>query len=188
MPSAGHGNQTSKNCPLPWGEGDPRPALSSAGAGRVRGHSCRGAKSLCRIKSSQHSCTPLVGIPCKSRRPHEAEERHRLCCPVEGWRRNLAARGAWKAGLSISAASSLDKRSGLIAVFIVREAERGKMPRKTVVIWAGVIPPRRATDPSPVPLRLMKAPDAGHPLPKGEGRDAIHRFSRALTPVRSIGV
>jgi hypothetical protein len=28
--------------PLPWGEGDPLPALSSAGAGRVRGHLARG--------------------------------------------------------------------------------------------------------------------------------------------------
>jgi hypothetical protein len=26
------------NSPLPWGEGVPLPALSSAGAGRVRGH------------------------------------------------------------------------------------------------------------------------------------------------------
>src|SRR5208282_1556045 len=26
-----------------------------------------------------------------------------------------------------------------------------------------------STDPSPVPLRLVKAPAAGHPLPKGEG-------------------
>jgi hypothetical protein len=28
----------------------------------------------------------------------------------------------------------------------------------------------RATDPSPVPLRLVKAPAAGHPLPTGEGK------------------
>ena len=28
---------------------------------------------------------------------------------------------------------------------------------------------RRRKDPSPVPLRLVKAPAAGHPLPKGEG-------------------
>jgi len=26
-----------------------------------------------------------------------------------------------------------------------------------------------ANDPSPVPLRLMRTPAAGHPLPKGEG-------------------
>src|SRR5208337_761051 len=35
-----------------------------------------------------------------------------------------------------------------------------------------VCPPRspaRATDPSPVPRRLVKTPVAGHPLPKGEG-------------------
>jgi hypothetical protein len=31
----------------------------------------------------------------------------------------------------------------------------------------------QATDPSPVPLRLMKAPAAGHPLPKGEGKNRI---------------
>ena len=34
-----------------------------------------------------------------------------------------------------------------------------------------LIPPHPATDPSPVPLRLMKTPAAGHPLPKGEGKD-----------------
>jgi len=38
---------------------------------------------------------------------------------------------------------------------------------------ADLIPPRRATDPSPVPLRLVKAPVAGHPLPLGEGKEPI---------------
>jgi hypothetical protein len=31
----------------------------------------------------------------------------------------------------------------------------------------------RSSDPSPVPLRLVKAPVAGHPLPEGEGKDRI---------------
>jgi hypothetical protein len=33
----------------------------------------------------------------------------------------------------------------------------------------------RTTDPSPGPLRLVKAPAAGHPLPKGEG--GFHNFT-----------
>jgi hypothetical protein len=37
------------------------------------------------------------------------------------------------------------------------------------VVLPHLIPPQRATDPSPDPLRLVKAPAAGHPLPKGEG-------------------
>ena len=40
------------------------------------------------------------------------------------------------------------------------------------VMFAHLVPPQRATDPSPVPLRLVKAPVAGHPLPKGEGYDS----------------
>jgi hypothetical protein len=35
---------------------------------------------------------------------------------------------------------------------------------------AVMMPPRRAIDPSPVPLRLMKAPVAGHPLPRERAR------------------
>jgi len=41
------------------------------------------------------------------------------------------------------------------------------------VMFAPLIPPQRATDPSPVPLRLVKAPVAGYPLPKAEGKDPI---------------
>jgi hypothetical protein len=40
-----------------------------------------------------------------------------------------------------------------------------------LVMWAYVIPPPRATDPSPGPPRLVKAPVAVHPLPCGEGKD-----------------
>ena len=45
-----------------------------------------------------------------------------------------------------------------------------------------MIPPRNARDPSPGPLRLMKAPAAGHPLPKGEGcaiAGDVHPISRS---------
>jgi hypothetical protein len=41
------------------------------------------------------------------------------------------------------------------------------------VMFTHPIAPHRATDTSPVPLRLVKAPVAGHPLPKGEGKDPI---------------
>jgi hypothetical protein len=41
------------------------------------------------------------------------------------------------------------------------------------VTFAHVIPLRFSTDPSPVPLRLVKTPAAGHPLPKGEGNDPL---------------
>ena len=33
---------------------------------------------------------------------------------------------------------------------------------------------RRPTNSSPVLLRLVKAPAAGHPLPKGEGKGPLH--------------
>ena len=33
---------------------------------------------------------------------------------------------------------------------------------------------RPATDPSPDPRWLVKAPAAGHPLPKGEGLEFVH--------------
>ena len=36
-----------------------------------------------------------------------------------------------------------------------------------------IFAPGPATDPSPVPLRLVKAPAAGHPLPEGEGKIPI---------------
>ena len=38
-------------------------------------------------------------------------------------------------------------------------------------------PPRRASDPSPGPRRLVKAPVAVHPLPLGEGKDPIPSLS-----------
>jgi hypothetical protein len=36
-----------------------------------------------------------------------------------------------------------------------------------------LMPARRASDPSPGPRRLVKAPVAVHPLPSGEGKDPI---------------
>ena len=51
--------------------------------------------------------------------------------------------------------------------------------------------PRSASDPSPGPLRLMKAPAAVHPLPTGEGRALagnVHPISRSIIlPVRAGG-
>jgi len=40
--------------PLPWGEGVPRPALSSAGAGRVRGLSAGPSRSIIRSTHSSN--------------------------------------------------------------------------------------------------------------------------------------
>ena len=43
------------------------------------------------------------------------------------------------------------------------------------VVLAHQIPPQRATDPSPVPRWLVKAPVAGHPLSQGgEGLEFLH--------------
>ena len=44
------------------------------------------------------------------------------------------------------------------------------------------IPHRHATNPSPVPLRLAKAPAAGHPLPNGEGRSPDPTASHSRPP------
>ena len=50
------------------------------------------------------------------------------------------------------------------------------------VMFAHLVPPQRATDPSPVPLRLVKAPVAGRPLPKGDGKDSIPCVAFCLLP------
>jgi hypothetical protein len=42
---------------------------------------------------------------------------------------------------------------------------------------AHLIHPRRASDPSPGPRRLVKAPVAVHPLPLGEGKNPIPSLS-----------
>ena len=42
----------------------------------------------------------------------------------------------------------------------------------------------RSSDPSPVPLRLVETPAAGHPLPKGEGKN---RFRKGQTKMICIG-
>jgi len=54
-----------------------------------------------------------------------------------------------------------------------RVASRVSQVRGYFPVFAHQIPPQRATHPSPVPLRLVKAPVAGHPLPKGEGKGPI---------------
>ena len=148
-------------------------ALSPAVAGRVRGYFRGQAKLLRPAKSSQCCYTLPVRIPTQRvrelrRNQTEAEKPHRLCCPVESWTRNLAVHAGSRAGLPISTASNLEWRSSLMAVFILSRAKCPKTLRKRIVMLADLIPPRRATDPSPVPLRLVKAPAAGHPLPKGE--------------------
>ena len=50
--------------------------------------------------------------------------------------------------------------------------------RGYLIMSAHLIAPRRASDPSPGPRRLVKAPVAVHPLPLGEGKDPIPVFSR----------
>ena len=47
---------------------------------------------------------------------------------------------------------------------------RESQVRGYLLMSAHPVPPRRASDPSPGPRRLVKAPVAVHPLPKGEGR------------------
>ena len=42
---------------------------------------------------------------------------------------------------------------------------------EALVMSAHPIPPRRASDPSPGPRRLVEAPVAVHPHPKGEGKN-----------------
>jgi hypothetical protein len=51
-----------------------------------------------------------------------------------------------------------------------RVASVASQVRGYLVMLAHLIPPRRATDPSPGPRRLVKAPAAVHPLPSGEGK------------------
>ena len=54
--------------PLPWGEGGPQPALSSAGAGRVRGYFRRiSTPVLFSSPSTQAIQTQRVGL--EARRP-----------------------------------------------------------------------------------------------------------------------
>jgi hypothetical protein len=46
------------------------------------------------------------------------------------------------------------------------------------LVWLDPVPsPCRATDPSPGPRRLVKAPVAVHPLPAGEGKDPTPSLS-----------
>ena len=58
-----------------------------------------------------------------------------------------------------------------------RVASVASQVRGYVVMLAPLIPPRRATDPSPGPRRLVKTPVAVHPLPLGEGKDPIPSLS-----------
>ena len=50
---------------------------------------------------------------------------------------------------------------------------RESQVRGYLLMSAHPVPPRRASDPSPGPRRLVKAPVAVHPLPLGEGKDPI---------------
>jgi hypothetical protein len=54
-----------------------------------------------------------------------------------------------------------------------RVASVASQVRGYLVMSAHLIPPRRASDPSPGPRRLVKAPVAVHPLPLGEGQAPI---------------
>jgi hypothetical protein len=63
-----------------------------------------------------------------------------------------------------------------------RVASVASRARGYLVILDPVIPPCRASDPSPGPRRLVKAPVAVHPLPLGEGKDPIP----SLSPRRGV--
>jgi hypothetical protein len=54
-----------------------------------------------------------------------------------------------------------------------QESEVRSQVRGCFFMFAHLLPPQHGPDPSPVPLRLVKAPVAGHPLPRGEGKDPI---------------
>ena len=54
-----------------------------------------------------------------------------------------------------------------------RVASVASQVRGYLVMLAHLVHPRRASDPSPGPRRLVKAPVAVHPLPAGEGKDPI---------------
>jgi len=60
--------------------------------------------------------------------------------------------------------------------------------REALEVRMGQMTPRWGSDPSPVPLRLTKAPAAGPPLPLGEGKDphvcAARVFKRAALLLR----
>jgi hypothetical protein len=80
----------------------------------------------------------------------------------------------WTLGAKVrDSALSLGER---VAIPQSRES-RG---RGYLVMLDPVTPPRRATDPSPGPRRLVKAPVAVHPLPLGEGKDPIPSFFSIL--------
>jgi len=65
---------------------------------------------------------------------------------------------------------------GMLALsFGERVASVASQVRGYLVLLAHLIPPRRARDPSPGPRRLVKAPTAVHPIPKGEG--SLHNLS-----------
>ena len=51
--------------------------------------------------------------------------------------------------------------------------------RGYLVMFAHLIPPQRATDPSPGPRRLVKTPVVVHPLPRGEGVASVFIAPRA---------
>ena len=58
-----------------------------------------------------------------------------------------------------------------------RVASVASQVRGYLVMSAHPVPPRRASDPSPGPRRLVKASAAVHPLPLGEGKDRIPSLS-----------
>jgi hypothetical protein len=142
------------------------------------------SKFLCPARPSPSPYTHPVHIPLPRtrklrRNPTEAENRHRLCCPVERCMGNSAVPAGSRAGLSISTASNIDRRSSLMTVCILSRAQCAKTLRKRIVMLAGLISPCRATDPSPVPLRLVKAPERDTLSPGERAADSV------LPPVSS---
>ena len=71
---------------------------------------------------------------------------------------------------------------------ILSFARRPDHLRRARGYFVNLIPPQRATNPSPVPHRLVKAPVAGHPLPKGEGSSVkSHARQRGQPSPRAEG-
>jgi hypothetical protein len=82
------GGRCREHSPLPRGEGGPRPALSPAGAGRVRGYFDGAAQLFAAVRSTVILC------PCASQPPASAncgaakrklKKRLGICCAAENW-------------------------------------------------------------------------------------------------------
>jgi len=222
---AGHGGPTSDFfpfpeekgrelglCPLPRGEGGPRPALSPAGAGRVRGHSLISAPP--EPSSPRWLAALCARTPRDPATPARSESAASLCRDFSNnpLSQHLSAFGWAASAHHHQARSPVDVRSSRNRQPSFRCGIGGEISRpafgratdttplfqiqfgcaavRARVTWGCArakynspangcqgfgrrrLGRRRRSNPSPGPLRLMKTPAAGHPLPKGEGCDS----------------